>query len=464
MSSCIKPVGPRLLLLLATVLLMGGCRPGGPASASGDIDSVSLFFTSQTHGRLTHCGCFSGQFGGLARLRTALDADPSKRELGVDVGDALEGTEDFHLLKYKQVVRAYSEMNYVALNAGHREAALSADRLRALAGASPVPLLSANLLDRAAGRPVLPGWTVVKRGGLRIAFVGVVDPRGLEDTLGEGLAVEDMATCLGRILPEVTRQADVLVLLAFTDEGSLAALAPQFYEFSLVLGGKVSQPAQALQREGQVYVYYTANESKSYGALELMLPKKGKPYVGRHEITLLTPHYMEHEEVLALVKAYQREVGQTALAVDSLEHAMAGQVPGTRAAAGYVGSPSCLACHPGAAKVWQGSAHAHAFDSLVERGSASDPSCIGCHTVGFGTPTGYRRENGALKLAHVGCESCHGPGSTHVAQRQAGGEITAHFRPLGPGDCMKCHRDEFSRPFEWNKFWPHIQHGKEPKS
>jgi hypothetical protein len=465
MSSCIKPVASRwLLLLLATVLLTSGCRPGGPASASGDIDSVALFFTSQTHGRLTHCGCFSGQFGGLARLRTAVDGDAAKRALGVDVGDALEGAEDFHLLKYKQVVRAYSEMNYVALNAGHREAMLSADTLRALAAASPVPLLSANLLDRSTGRPVLPGWTVVKRDGRRIAFVGVVDPRGLEDTLGEGLAVEDMATCLGRILPAVTREADVLVLLAFTDEGSLAALARQFYEFNLVLGGKVSQPAQSLQREGQVYIYYTANEAKSYGALELMLPDKGKPYVGRHEITLLTPHYMENEEVLALVKAYQREVGQTTLGVDSLEHAMAGQVPGTRAAAGYVGSQSCLICHPGAAKVWQASGHARAFDALVERGSASDPSCIGCHTVGFGAPTGYRRENGAFKLAHVGCESCHGPGSAHVAQRQAGGEITAHFRPLGPGDCMKCHRDEFSRPFEWEKFWPHIQHGKEPKS
>ncbi|MDF3056705.1 MAG: cytochrome [Rariglobus sp.] len=451
-------------LLLAFSLLLGGCRPGGTAGTNADEETtVPLFFTSNTHGRLTHCGCFSGQYGGLARLHTAVAVGPFSGAFGVDLGDALEGPEDYQLLKYKQVLKAYSEMNYAVLNAGQREAGLPAETLRAVAASSPVPLVSANLLDRRTGRPVLPAWTIVKQGGKRIAFVGVVDPRGLEDTLGAGLTVEDMTTSLGRILPEVTREADALVLLAFTDEATLTALARQFYEFSLVLGGKVSQPAQALQREGQVYVYYTANEAKSFGTLELVFPPEGKPRVGRHAITLLDQRYMEHDKVLSLVRAYQREVGQATLAVDSLDHAMAGQVPGTRAAASYVGTQACMMCHPGAAAAWQRSAHSQAFEVLVAKGADTDPSCIGCHTVGFGTPSGYRREYGAAKLAHVGCESCHGPGSTHVAQRQSGGEITAHFRPLGPGDCLKCHHGEFSRPFDWEKFWPHIQHGKEPK-
>ncbi len=457
-----------VFLLLAIALLLGGCRPGGasgPSGSNGDAPVVPLFFTSQTHGRLTHCGCFSGQYGGLARLRSAIEVDgPFAGAIGVDVGDALEGPEDYQLLKYKQVVKAYAEMRYVVLNAGHREAGLSAEALRTVAAASPMPLVSANLLDRATGKPVLPGWTVIREGGRRIAFVGVVDPRGLADTLGEGLAVEDMATCLGRILPAVMREADVLVLLAFTDEASLTALSAQFYEFSLILGGKVSQPAQALQKQGQSYIYYTANEAKSFGALELVLPKAGPPFVGQHAITLLDKRYMEHDEILALVMAYQREVGQTRLAVDSPEHVMAERIPGARAGASYVGSQACMNCHPGAAKVWQQSGHSGAFNALVEKRADADPSCIGCHTVGFGTPSGYRREYGAAKLTQVGCESCHGPGSTHIAQRQSGGPVTAHFRPIGPGDCLKCHHGDFSRPFEWDKFWWHIQHGKEPKS
>ena len=51
-----------------------------------------------------------------------------------------------------------------------------------------------------------------------------------------------------------------------------------------------------------------------------------------------------------------------------------------------------------------------------------------------------------------------------VAERTAGGPTSFQFRPLGPGDCQKCHRGEFSRPFDWDQFWPHIRHGKEPKA
>jgi hypothetical protein len=97
----------------------------------------------------------------------------------------------------------------------------------------------------------------------------------------------------------------------------------------------------------------------------------------------------------------------------------------------------------------------------LEAKADADPKCITCHTVGFGTASGYRREYAEKKLTDVGCESCHGPGSLHVEQRALGLAATFKFRPLGAGDCIQCHHGEFSRPFEWDKFWPAIRHGKE---
>ena len=93
-----------------------------------------------------------------------------------------------------------------------------------------------------------------------------------------------------------------------------------------------------------------------------------------------------------------------------------------------------------------------------------DPKCVGCHTIGFGTMTGYRREFAGAKLANVGCESCHGPGSLHVRQYRDGAPGQFKFRPLGAGDCQKCHYGEFSRPFDWDKSWPTIQHGREARA
>lgn len=444
------------LLLGGLLLFLPGC---GKKPTATELD---VFFTSQTHGRLTHCGCFSGQYGGLARLRSAVETLLGPAPLGVDVGDALEGTEDYHLLKHREVLSTYAALGYAAVNAGVREAGLPAETLRQLAAQSPVPFLGANLRERATGRPVLMGWTVVERGGRRIGLAGVVDPRGLEDRLGSGLELEPMESALARLLPELRRSADVLILLAYADEAALQALARQFYEFAIVLGGRVSQPAPKLEQVNRSLVYYTGNESKSFGLLQLHYGEKGTVRPGQHRIVLLNDEFPEHPEVLARLQAYRGAVAQARLTLDDPQRARAGTVPGTRAVASYAGSESCAGCHPTAARTWRESRHGHAFASLVERGAQSDPSCVGCHTVGFGTPSGYQRVFAGEKLTQVGCESCHGPGSLHVEQRQAGGAVSFQFRPLGAGDCLKCHFGEFSRPFVMDQFWPRIAHGREP--
>jgi hypothetical protein len=442
--------------LALAAFFLSGCHPAQRAPLD-----LAIQFTCDTHGRLVPCGCFTGQYGGLSRLRTALAPSDSGHNLRVDVGDAIAGTEDFHLIEYRQILRAYGLMKFDALNLGQREARLPVAQLRELAKSSAVPLISANLLDRATGRPVCAPFQIIERAGWRIGVIGVVDPRGLGDGLGEGLEVEKMESALGRLLPEVRKQADAIVLLAFTDEGTLARLAAEFYEADIILGGKVSQPAQKLERHNRSLVSFVTNESRALGLLRVRLGGATRLVEIAHEIRLLSEHYAEANDVRQLAAAYRDEVRQARLAIDAPERLTENLVPGVRRTAEFIGSDTCLGCHPASAKSWRESGHAHAFASLERNQAAMDPKCVGCHTVGFGHVTGYRREFSGAKLANVGCESCHGPGSLHVQQYRDGAPIQFKFRPLGAGDCQKCHYGEFSRPFDWDKFWPGIRHGRE---
>jgi hypothetical protein len=43
-----------------------------------------------------------------------------------------------------------------------------------------------------------------------------------------------------------------------------------------------------------------------------------------------------------------------------------------------------------------------------------DGECVVCHVVGFSEKSGFLDAGMPAKLKGVGCESCHGPGSTHV--------------------------------------------------
>ncbi len=453
----------RLALLVCTVALaaMTGCLAGCKGKAAPEPTDVTVCFVSDTRGRLVPCGCFSGQYGGLTRLKTALDGVAGTNSIRVDVGDAIRGVEDYNLIEYRYMLQAYAAMGFDALNLGQREAQLSAEHLRRLQKESPVTLISANLLDEQTGAPLCEPWKIIERGKFKIALLGVMDPRIPSENLGKGLAVEKIEVTLGKLLPQLKPKADMIILVAFTDEATLDHLAQDFYELDMILGGKVSQPSQKLEKDNRSLVFYTANEGRALGVLRAKILGRGKVAPIDHEIRLLEDKIPEDEGIRVLAGDYRDEIRRAKLSVDDPANLQANMVPGVKAVAAYVGTPACAGCHPSAAKIWQDSGHAGAMEALMNKKADADPNCISCHTIGFGSTSGYRREYAGRKLADVGCESCHGPGSLHVEQRQNHLPVTFKFRPLGAGDCQKCHFGEFSRPFDWNRFWPHIQHGKE---
>ena len=444
------------VLALLVLLVLDGCNRSRPTV------ELPIYFTCDTRGRLEPCGCFTGQYGGLTRLKTVLDTESPENSIRVDVGDAIDGSEDYDVIEYGYVLRAFAAMKFDALNAGGREARLSAGRLRDIRRSSPIPILSANLMDQHTGQPIFDSYRIVRRGDFRIAIIGLLDPRALRQPAGEGVRIADMETALDRCLTELRGRADLIVLLAFADEATLSNLARHYYECQVILGGAVSQPAQELRRENRSVIYFVTNESRALGILKLRLTQGAPLQTVANEIRLLHDKIPQDPSFCRLMQDYRAEIRKTQLAVDDPSRLSEDSVPGVKVVATYLGTEKCVGCHKTAAQVWNRSAHARAFATLKEHSADADPRCIGCHTIGFGSPSGYRREFGVSKLAQVGCESCHGPGSLHVAQQNGDDSIHFTFRPLESGDCRKCHFGEFSRPFDWNEFWTPIQHTKDP--
>ena len=450
-----------ILVALAALALIGGTVVLLRNASARKPHDLRIFFTCDVRGRLVPCGCFTGQMGGLTRIATMVGEKRHENLLKVDVGDALEGTADYERIEHRYILEALAILGYDAANLGHREAQLPAAQLRELKAVSRVPLLAGNLLDAGTRTPIFDTHRIVTRGKWRIALVGVMDEHVPGENLGEGLVLEKMNTTLAKLLPSLRPKVDAVVLLAFADESALHTLAREFYELDVILGGKVSQPAQRLERENRSAIFYTTNQSRALGTLDLRFAKSGRVTPHGGEVTLVHDGIPENAAILVLAAKYREEIRHTKLDLDDPSRQQADMIPGVKPAGSYVGSESCLNCHPSAGRTWHSSGHGHAFATLVKRQADADPNCLGCHTVGFGSPSGYRREFGADRLINVGCESCHGPGSVHVAQRQQGATDGGTFRTLGSGDCQKCHHGEFSRPFEFDKFWPHVRHGRE---
>jgi len=134
----------------------------------------------------------------------------------------------------------------------------------------------------------------------------------------------------------------------------------------------------------------------------------------------------------------------------------------------YIGSQKCKFCHNGKRNgevfdKWQNGPHARSFESLVREGGQGSPECLGCHTTGFNNGGFVWRGSDSEKFAHVGCESCHGPGSGY---RKAGimknrAEAMANGLVI-PDEtvCKKCHneRSKDFKGFDYQEFVKKIDH------
>ncbi len=83
----------------------------------------------------------------------------------------------------------------------------------------------------------------------------------------------------------------------------------------------------------------------------------------------------------------------------------------------YIGAQACAGCHDSIRATELKTPHAGAFTNayFVAAGGQTNSSCLPCHTVGYGLPTGFVSNSKTPLLAGVQCENCHGPAANHEA-------------------------------------------------
>ena len=138
------------------------------------------------------------------------------------------------------------------------------------------------------------------------------------------------------------------------------------------------------------------------------------------------------------------------------------------AGASYVSNAKCKMCHMVEYKSWLATPHAQALATLHSASAeqvhefgeklgakVSGPcdkaeACLSCHVTGHGQPGGYPGADSlkAAALSGVTCESCHGPGSKHVAATKDGKKAAINGHP-SEIFCRQCHTPAMSPKFDF---------------
>ncbi len=163
---------------------------------------------------------------GMARLYTYIEQvrKENPNTFLVDAGDDIQGTILTDDLANKQpdqehpVLSAMNFMQYDAMTLGNHEFNWGIDTMKKILGQAKFPVLGANVLDK-DGKPVTGnGWTIVERGGVKVAVIGVCTPdipiwdgdkQGIGDT-----TFEAANTAVKKAIAEIGGKADVIVVSA----------------------------------------------------------------------------------------------------------------------------------------------------------------------------------------------------------------------------------------------------------
>jgi hypothetical protein len=372
-------------------------------------------------------------------------------------------------------------------------------------------------------RPLVGLAEIADFENLSVGIVGIIggtDKEGLRveaPKLDSSIMVEGARDWLTKAVEQLAASPKKPAVNALLYQGpvELAKLvAKDFPEFQVILcQSEDSEPPQfpeyVDQKNGsRSMIVQVGHKGRYVGAVGIFRTDKGLELkyqlvpLGEEYLTPNDPVSEKDNKVLALLERYAEQVKDRKLLGKITPIPHPAQIQSPKLNLSYVGSEKCAACHGGEHKKWADSKHSHAMDALEKIAKRPglrnlDPECVVCHTIGFGFKTGYENAMKTPELKHIGCESCHGPGSGHVSAEKnetllkylspwkqnpadklpdaAAMEKIAKLNPVERGQvaipaaqqriinavstmCMKCHDVENDPHFDLFTYWPKIAH------
>ncbi len=361
----IKLSAPGLFLQCA---FLGGLVVSGPVFGKSQLWGVTVL--GDRRGEVEPCGCPKIQLGGVNRLISfqATQRKDLALRLVLESGNTFfeipqlpPRRQELASAKAELIADAYRQMGVDVMVPGPRDLALGKEAFEKLAARAGLKAVAANWL-KDDGSPVFAPYAIVEKAGVKIGVTG--------------LANESAAPGLGKLVPargalesvveELRKKSvDAVVLIAQheTDLENLRSLA-----FDIVV-----VPPQ----EGGKSVNTVTWDSKTK---EIIFEK--------HD---LGPQFGKSPAFASRYEEFQKRV--RGLAVDRATVF----VPKDKGA--FVSQAgTCLQCHEEQYRFWEATKHASAYLVLYSDNQHFNPECIGCHSLGYGTPAGFQDITAPIRL------------------------------------------------------------------
>lgn len=488
------------LFVFAAFAVVLGCDPGGAGKSSvtkagggGAISPadqvagayeqwpkppVALVLTGQVDGYLEPCGCSEGQKGGFGRRMDLMEQLTKKgwNLIPLDLGGLAKdpagarGGPEQAKMKFGVALRALGMMGYKAI-------ALAAEDLRfgtietlgqLAVRDEKVAVLCANVRPKEGSgfEEMIKPSLVIEANGVKVGVAAVMDGDAFaklnDPDKATFLEATEAKAALAPVIEELKKSSDVQVLLANVPTDAAKGLAEAFPDFDIVFAGSdIPDPdSEPITLNGGKTRLITVGRKGTNTGLVALYPKEEQAV--RYQRVVLDQKFNAAEPIRRLLdEDFQEELKATGVVANFIRRDFTGAPVGST----FIGAESCKGCHQKTYDFWSKTKHAHAFESLVnnpKRIREFDAECISCHVTGFEYNSGWVSKEATPQLMGNQCENCHGPGSKHAADPTNDEFLQAMHREKDAvrnnNACGKCHDEDNSPKFDFEKYWDQIKH------
>ncbi|HEV8305386.1 MAG TPA: 5'-nucleotidase C-terminal domain-containing protein [Gemmatimonadales bacterium] len=228
--------------------------PAAPAVSTADSTLLRVLAIADLHGQLEPrvWDWSAGRpVGGAAALKSWLDSLAKVcgcTNVRLDAGDEMQGAPLSNLTYGRAAIEAFNALGIDAAAIGNHEFDWSVDTLVARMREARHKFVSANITNAAGtARPDwAEPWTLVTRGGVKIAVIGLTTrstPTSTAPRNVQGLAFGDGAQAIRRYLPAARAAADFVIVAAHEGSGAILDVARRLDSASvdLIVAGHTHQ-------------------------------------------------------------------------------------------------------------------------------------------------------------------------------------------------------------------------------
>lgn len=274
-----------IAVITGCLLVLGASSANAMTTKEKTID-LKFIETSDVHGSFFPYDFINRKpkAGSLARVATyvnQLRSQHGENVILLDNGDILQGQPVNYYSNYVDTTSAniaaqvVNYLRYDAQTIGNHDVETGHRVYDKWVSATHCPILGANVIDTKTNKPYLKPYTILKRGGARIAIIGLITPaipNWLGENLWSGLRFEEMVSSARQWMRVVKEQEKADIVIGLFHSGKDGGITTPHYKEDAALAVAREVPGFDVVFFGHDHTRYadavTNNEGKLVACLD----------------------------------------------------------------------------------------------------------------------------------------------------------------------------------------------------